>query len=118
LEREPAIPPDYAENIARAFTGVIKDSFAQLKQGEVEIAGRVRVFCQKKILDDLHTARASLPPFDTDQTTHQEQMVLQSGPKMYAGWGYYVIERGIGPICAPKTETGHVIELYIYQEGR
>ncbi len=77
--------------------------FAKEAWGHFEPGGRVRVFCQRKIIDDGCLERA--------------QAILDPGKKMNGGWGYYAIEKGRDSTGAAFTEPCHIIEIYVYRES-
>lgn len=77
--------------------------FAKEVVGQFEQSGRVRVFCQRKIIEDAYLERAASQ--------------LDPGKKMNGGWGYYAIEKGRDFTDAAWTEPCHIIEIYVYRES-
>ncbi len=77
--------------------------FAKEAWGHFEQDGRVRVFCQRKIIDDGCLKRA--------------QAILDPDKKMNGGWGYYAIEKGRDSTDAACKESCPIIEIYVYRES-
>ncbi len=85
--------------------------FAKEVIGHFERGGRVRLFCQRKIVDEEHFERATL------QFDPAEQAIRDSGEKMNGGWGCYAIEKGRDFTEAACTEPCYIIDIYIYRES-
>ncbi len=45
------IPPECVENIAMTLTGFVEDALLHFTNGNLQLSGCIRVFCQKKMLD-------------------------------------------------------------------
>jgi len=115
--RELGIPLEYLENIDMTLTGFAKEALLHFKQGSLELPGRIRVFCQKRMIDDAFSAKAS-GLYHAEQAMEHAQMIHPSNTKMNEGWGYYVIERGRDFASNHCKESCRVIELYVYKEGK
>ncbi len=85
--------------------------FAKEVMGHFERGGRIRVFCQRMIIDEGYFERAA-PHLDP-----AEQAIRGSGKKMSGGWGCYAIEKGRDFTDAACTEPCHVIDIYVYRES-
>jgi hypothetical protein len=83
------IPDQYVEHIERTLSSFARKVLAHFKQDWVELPGRIRIFCQQKMVDE----------------------------EMHGGWGYFVIERSRDPSTCDAPATPHFIDLYLYKEG-
>ena len=115
--RDLGVPLAYIKNIDMTLTGFAKEALVQLKHGSKELPRHVRVFCQKKAIEDAASAKTSRPDH-AEQTMEQAPIEYPSGTIMNEGWGYFVIERGRDFASHPFKESCRVIELYIYKEGQ
>jgi hypothetical protein len=93
------IPPECMENMARTLAGFAREALARYEQGRLEFPGRIRIFCQKKMIDDASLAKA------------------YSGAQTIGGWGYFLIERGEDLPPDSSATPHHDIDLYLYKEG-
>jgi hypothetical protein len=114
--RELGLPPEYVENIEMMLIGFAKEALEHFKQGGFELPGRIRIFCQKKMIDDSNPAKTSIP-YNTEQMLEQPQIVHRPGKKMYGGWGYFLIERGDDVSTVSSVRSWNSVELYLYREG-
>ncbi len=92
-------------------------SFAKEVSGHFEHGGRVRVFCQSKIIDEGHFERAALHLDPAEPEMERARAIRDSGKKMNGGWGYYAIEKGSDSDGAACQESCHIIEIYVYRES-
>jgi len=86
--RELGIPVECVENIEMILRNLNREALARFKEGTVELPGRIRIFCQKKMIDE----------------------------EMKGGGGYFVIERSTASSTSGCTEPQHLIDLYFYEE--
>jgi hypothetical protein len=114
--RELGIPPEYVENIEMMLTGFAKEALVHFKQGGLELPGRIRIFCQKKMIDNANSAKTSRP-YDTEQTLEHAQFVHHPGTKINGGWGYFLIERGGDVSTGSSASSWNSVDLYLYKEG-
>jgi hypothetical protein len=115
--KELGLPPECVENIEITLAGFAKEALAHFKQGKVELPGRIRVYCQNKIIDDANSARANSRPYHAEQSVEHLQMIYQSSA-IKGGWGYFLIERG-GNVPVDSLEgSRNTIDLYLYKEGK
>ncbi len=91
--------------------------FAQEVRGQFEQGGLVRVFCQKKIIDDAYFERAASRLDPAEQKMELAHAILDPGKKTDGGWGCYAIEKGRESTGAACTEAGHILEIYVYRES-
>ncbi len=91
--------------------------FAQEVWGQFEQGGRVRVFCQKKIIGDTCFERPASQLDPAGQRMERPQAILATGRKMNGGWGYYAIEKGRDSTDAACKESCPIIEIYVYRES-
>jgi hypothetical protein len=106
--RELGMSPECMEGIARTLAGFARE-LVRTDQGRLEVPGRIRIFCQKKMIDDTNSAKSSRP-YHTGQVKEQKQIFPEPGANMIGGWGYFIIERGTD--LPPNS-----IDLYLYKEG-
>ena len=86
--RELRIPIERVENIERALRSSAGEALAHTKQGRVELPGRIRIFCEKKMIDE----------------------------EMRGGWGYFIVERSGGQADS-LSRPYSIVDLYLYKEG-
>lgn len=118
MVRELGMPLECVETIARLVTEFAKESPVHDKQEEMEFPGRIRIFCQKKIIDDANVARATSRSYHTERAMeHSLPMILDFGMKMSGGWGCFLIKRGSNVSGDASLSSHHVDDLYLYREG-
>jgi hypothetical protein len=115
--RELGMPLECMENIAMLVTEFATESPVHYKQEGSEISARIRIFCQKKIVDGVNAARATSRPCHTEQAMHHSPMILDFGTKMNGGWGCFLIRRGANVSDDASLSSPHVVDLYLYREG-
>ena len=108
--------PECTENIARTLAGFAKEALVRTKQGRLEFPGYIRIFCQKKIIDDANSEKTSRP-YHTEQGKKQKQIFPDSGANTVGGWGYFMIERGEDLPPYSSAIPHNYIDLYLYKEG-
>lgn len=114
LLQELGISPEFVENIARTLAGFAKEAFERDKQERQESPGRIQIFCQKKILDDVNPMKTSATDRNIQGKKHT-QSFPDSEMNMIGGWGYFMIERGEDlPSSSAIPHT--CVDLYIYKE--
>ena len=114
--RELGMSPECMENIAKTLAGFAKEISLRYKQERLEFPGRIRIFCQKKIIDDANSAKASRP-YHTEPGKKQKQIFPDSGTNTTGGWGYFMIERGEDLPPHSSAIPYNYIDLYLYKEG-
>jgi hypothetical protein len=92
-----------------------RSSFAMTKQGRLERFGSIRIFCQKKLIDDINSANNSTRG-DKEQTVEHDPFIYSSSTIMKGGWGYFIIERS-GDDAGSAERSYPMIDLYLYKEG-
>jgi hypothetical protein len=112
------MPLECVENIAMLVTEFAKESPVHCKQEGLEFPARIRIFCQKKIIDAANAARATSRPYHTEQAMEHSPLLLDVGTKMNGGWGCFLIERG-GDDSSTGLSVGSLnsVDLYLYKEG-
>ena len=111
--RELGMPLECVENIAMLVTEFARESPVYYQPERSEFPARIRIFCQKKIIDDANAARATSRPYHTEQAMEHPPMILDFGTKMNGGWGCFLIQRGANV----SDDSHHLIDLYLYREG-
>jgi hypothetical protein len=115
--QELGIPLECVENIAMLLTEFAKESPVRYKQDGLEFPGRIRIFCQKKIIDDANVGRTTLQAYRNEQAREHSPMILDFGTKMNGGWGCFLIKRG-GDVSDDASPSPHLlVDLYLYREG-
>ena len=89
MVRKLGMPVEWVENIEMVLRSLSKEALAHSPHGKVELCGQIRIFCQKKRVDE----------------------------DMKGGWGYFVIERSTGVSTIDCTGPHHLIDFYFYKEG-
>jgi len=89
MVRELAIPVECVDNIEKTLRNFTREALVHFKQGRSELHGRIRIFCQKKMIDE----------------------------KIKGGWGYFVIERSRDSVTSEGMDSHNFIDLYFYEEG-
>jgi hypothetical protein len=117
MGQELGMPLACVENIAMLVTEFAKESPVDYKQEGSEFPPRIRIFCQKKIIDDANAARATSRPDPTEQAMEHSPMILDFGTKMNGGWGCFLIERGGNVSDDASLRSHYVVDLYLYKEG-
>ena len=89
MAREIDIPLEGMEPVEIALRSFASKALRQMQpEGDVH-PGQIRLFCQKKILDE----------------------------ETKGGWGYFVIEKPRDACPQDDEETREVMDFYIYEEG-
>ncbi len=91
--------------------------FANEVWGDFEPGGPIRVFCQRKIIDEGYFERAAPHLDPAEQDMERAQAIRDLGKKMNGGWGCYAIEKGRDFTDGSCTEPCHIIEIYVYRES-
>lgn len=113
--KELGVPPELIRKIVLTLTGSAQKAGMSVKQKRLERPGRIRVFCQKKVIDNANAVKTSRPD-------HAEPMMepvpIQdpSSTILGGGWGYFIIERSAGSADSPKRNRP-LFDLYLYKEG-
>lgn len=108
--------PECMEHIAGMLAGLAKEASLRTKPGKIELPGRIRIFCQKKILDDVKSVKTS-GSCHPEQPEKQKQSFPDSGGNKIGGWGYFMIERGEDLPPDSSAIPHNFIDLYLYKEG-
>lgn len=111
------MPLECVETIARLVTEFDKGSPGHDKQEGLEFPERIRIFCQKKIMDNANAVRASSRTYHTEQAIEHSLMIPDFGAKMDGGWGCFLIKRGSNVSGAASLRSHHFVDLYLYREG-
>jgi hypothetical protein len=117
--RELGMPLECVKNIAMLVTEFAKESSVHYKQEGLGSHARIRIFCQKKIIDAANAAHASSRPYHTEQAMEHSPLLLDIGTKMNGGWGCFLIERGRDDSSTDlSVGSWNSIDLYLYKEGQ
>ena len=105
------------ENISRALADFARKAFVLPNPGRLESPGRIRVFCQKKIIADGKLVHITSRSFRAEKSMEHAQIILDSDMKINGGWGYFVIERGWDVSTESSKSLWNSVDLYLYKEG-
>lgn len=108
--------PKDMDNIARTLTDIAKEASVRTKNGRLEVPRRIRILCQKKMIDDEGSVKTS-QPYNIEQGKKQKQIFSEIGTKRTGGWGYFIIERGEDLRSDRSAISKSYIDLYLYKEG-
>ncbi len=108
--KELGMPPESLENMTKTLTGFAKEARGHFKQRGVRLPGRIRVFCQNRLVDAAQSDH-------TEHATEPIQMILWPVVKMFGGWGYFLIERSGNVSAGSPARSGNSVDLYLYKEG-
>ena len=114
--QEFGMSPECMKNITRTLAGFAQEALAHQKQERLEFPGRIRIFCQKKMIEDANAASTSGSDH-LEQRKKQKQIFPDCEASKIGGWGYFMIERGED---LPPYSSGiphNFIDLYLYKEG-
>lgn len=75
--RELGVQPETIENIEMTSAGFAKEALVHDKQAGSELPGRIRVFCQKKMVEDANSVKTSRL-FNAEQAMEQAQIIHPS----------------------------------------
>jgi hypothetical protein len=114
--RELAISPEWVENVEMTLVEFAEEALEQYKHGRIKSPGWIRMFCQKKIVEDALTALTSNPSH-IEPAMEPVQISPDSGANMPGGWGCFLIERGEDSLSNSSANPHNCIDLYIYREG-
>jgi len=117
MVRELGMPLECVGNIAMLVTEFARGSPVHYKHEGSEFPAQIRVFCQKKIIDDANAARATSRPDHAEQAMEHSPMILDFGTKMNGGWGCFLIQRGVNVSDGTSLSSHHFVDLYLYREG-
>ncbi len=115
--QELGILPEWEKNLEMTLAGFAEEALHQCKQGGTELPGRVRLFCQKKIIGDMYSGSAAARPYHSEQPIEHGQILLHSGARMSGGWGFFLVKRGRNPSTGSPAGSWNSIDLYLYKEG-
>lgn len=113
--RELGIPSEYLENIEMSLTGFAKGVLEHFKQESLELPGRIRIFCQKRMRDEANSAKTTRP-VHAEQTMKHAPIVYHTSTIIKGGWGYFIIERSSDD-AGSLERTCPLVDLYLYKEG-
>ena len=113
--RDLGIPPECLNKIKRTLIEFVQQARVHFNQGSLEFPGRIRVFCQKKMIDDANSVKTS-SLCNEEQAIKHAPIKVHSSTIMNGGWGYFIIERS-GDDAGSSESARPLIDLYLYQEG-
>jgi hypothetical protein len=114
--REMGLSMDFMNSIELTLKSFAKEALANFKQGRLELPERVRIFCQKKMVEDARVAITS-GFSQIEHTLENESIIRHFETNMGGGWGYFLIERR-GYLTGSSAYSSNSVDLYLYKEGK
>jgi hypothetical protein len=114
--QELGMPSQFMENIVDMLVGLAKETWVHAKQWKLESPEQIRIFCQKKILDNAKP-RKTLNPYPIEHREKQKEIIPDSEANTIGGWGYFMIERGKDLLPNSSAVPRNRMDLYLYKEG-
>jgi len=114
--RDLGIGVELIDNIERKLIEFISGAMAQLNQLRFETPITIRLFCQKKMVEDENTMN-SFSQIKEKQTLKFSRKTHQPFAAVNGGWGYFLVERSGGFVPNSTVSTFNLVDLYIYKEG-
>jgi len=114
--QELGIPVECINHIGMTLRSFAREALAHYQQERTDLPGRIRIFCQKKLVDNVYSAKTSRT-YHTEHAMEHAQLIIDSGKKMNGGWGYFIIERSGGE-AGSSERSSLLVDLYLYQEEK
>ena len=114
--RAMGIHPELLSNIASKLMGFVKEAVAQLNKGSYQAPAFIRLFCQKKTMEDINSAKSS-NQFNAELTIEPNQIIHQPDAGINGGWGCFLIKRGCNDSEDTSPSSHYFVDLYLYREG-
>jgi hypothetical protein len=113
---EMGISIEFMDSIELTLRSFVMEALANFKPGRLELPERVRIYCQKKMVEDARVAIAS-GFSQLDPTLENESIIRHFETNMGGGWGYFLIERR-GYQTGSSAYSSNSVDLYLYKEGK
>jgi hypothetical protein len=110
------IPLECLKKMVRTLIEFVNQIMVQSTQRKREFPVVIRLFCQKRMIDEACVAKTSRP-YDTEQALEHAPFIHHPGTKMNGGWGYFLIERGNHVPTGGSGSSQKTVDLYLYKEG-
>jgi hypothetical protein len=104
------------ESIDQMLAGFAAEALTHFKPGNPDLPGRIRVFCQQKMIETANSVRTARL-YTAEQAMEPEPEIHPSGTKMNGGWGCFLIKRGGSDSEAASPRPQYFVDLYLYSEG-
>ena len=114
--RDMGIQPEFLSNIECKLIGFAKEAMAHLNQGRSESPVYIRLFFQKKTIEDVNSTKSS-NQFTAEQTSEPSHIIHQSDAETIGGWGFFLVERDGNYQPGSSRRTYNWVDLYLYKEG-
>lgn len=115
--QDAGIPLALLKTIDRTLGRIIKGALANANMQRSDALVTLRLLCQKKI----HAGKSSQKQssqFEAETMLDPNPMTIYSDMEFSGGWGYFLIERGSGKALDFAQCPNHLIDLYLYREGK
>jgi hypothetical protein len=116
MARELAIPVECIHHVEKTLRSFTREAVAQSQLERTDLYGRIRIFCQKKMIEDACSAKTTRL-HHIEQAIGEERAVRYSDLIVNGGWGYFLVERTSDSSASPSGGPSHFIDLYLYVEG-
>jgi len=114
--RELDMPGDCIHHVEKTLRSFARKVLVHFQQERMELNGRIRIFYQKKMIEDACSEKSSGLQ-NIKQIIGQERYVRCSGFEKNGGWGYFFIIRGQNFQEGGSVSSQNRIDLYLYKEG-
>lgn len=110
------IHPELLSNIESELMRFVKEGGAQLNKGRYQAPAYVRLFCQKKTMEGINSAKSS-SQLNAELTSIPNQIIHQTDAGINGGWGCFLIKRGGNDSEDASPSSNYFVDLYLYREG-
>lgn len=114
--RDMGLHPELLSKIECKVIGFVKEAVAQLNKRRSEKPTFIRLFCQKKTIEDVNSTKPS-SQFSVELTPEASQIIRQSDVGINGGWGYFLIERTGDSLVETEERFNYFVDLFLYKEG-
>jgi hypothetical protein len=114
--RDMGIHEELLSNIESKLIRFAKEAIAHLNQGRLESPVYIRLFCQKKTVEDVNSAK-SASQFNAELSIEPNQIIHQPDAGINGGWGCFLIKRGVTESEDASPRSQYFVDLYLYREG-
>jgi hypothetical protein len=114
--REMGMSLENLESIDQMLVGIAKEALLHFEPGSLELAGRIRVFCQQKMIDAADSAQTTRQ-CAAELNMEPAQEFHPFGTKMDGGWGCFSLQREANVSGNASPGSQYFIDLYLYREG-
>jgi len=114
--RAVGLHPELISNIESKLMRFVKEGGTQLDNGRYQAPAFIRLFCQKKTMEEINSAKSS-SQCNAELIIEPSQIIHQSDAGVNGGWGCFLIKRGGNDDENASPSSHYFIDLYLYREG-